>query len=46
MTRSGYLSDLVTLMVFEFGGAAVAKGAVQPGAVVPADVFGDRLARR
>src|SRR5215469_235637 len=44
MTRSGYFLDLVVF--FEFGGAAVAEGAVQPGAVVPADVVNDRPARR
>src|SRR5215471_19343783 len=40
MTRSGYLLDLAGFLVF--GGAAVAEGAVQPGAVVPADVFHNR----
>jgi len=35
MPGSGYLVDLV--FFFEFGGAAVAEGAVQPGAVVPRD---------
>src|SRR5215472_8558267 len=39
MTRSGYLLDLVVF--FEFGGAAVAEGAMQPGAVVPGDVLDD-----
>src|SRR5262245_2527626 len=40
MTRSGYFLDLVVF--FEFGGAAVVQGAVQPGAVVPGDVLDDR----
>src|SRR5437764_5501854 len=39
MTRSGYLLDLAGF--FELCGAAVAEGAVQPGAVVPAGVFHD-----
>src|SRR4249920_2079263 len=46
MTRSGYLSDLGVVVVLEFGGAVVAEGAVQPGAVVPADVLNDRPPRR
>src|SRR5215469_7963682 len=40
MTWSGYLFDLVVLFVF--GGCLVAEGAVQAGAVVPADVLDDR----
>jgi hypothetical protein len=42
MTWSGYLLDLVVF--FEFGGAAVAQGAVQAGAVVPGDVLDDGTA--
>src|SRR5215471_10203185 len=37
MAWSGYLLDLVVF--FEFGGAAVSEGGVQPGAVVPGDVL-------
>ena len=39
ITRSGCLLDLVVFL--EFGRAAVADGAVQPGAVVPAGVLDD-----
>jgi hypothetical protein len=39
MTWPGSLLELVVLL--EFGGAAVAEGSVQPGAVVPGDVFDD-----
>jgi hypothetical protein len=42
---SGYLPEvLLSGCRFEFGGAAVAQGAVQPGAVA-ADVFDDGAAR-
>src|SRR5215471_14969884 len=41
MTRSGYFRDLV--VCFVFGWAAVAEGAMQSGAVVPADVLDDRV---
>jgi hypothetical protein len=42
---SGYLAKvLLSGGGFVFGGALVAEGAVQPGAVVPADVFDDRPA--
>src|SRR5262249_8759077 len=41
MTRSGYFLDLV--VSFVFGWAAVAEGAMQSGAVVPADVLDDRV---
>src|SRR6516165_4443421 len=46
MTRSGYFADRVVVVVFEFCGAAVTQGAVQPGAVVPGDVLHDRAAGR
>ena len=42
MAWSGYILDLVVVSGFEFGGGLVAEGAVQPGAVVPADVLDDR----
>jgi len=45
MARSGYLPEgLFTGGGLVFGGAAVAQGAVQVGAVVPADVLHDRTA--
>jgi hypothetical protein len=45
MAWSGYLSDgLLIGGGFEFGGAEVAEGGMQAGAVVPADVFDDGAA--
>jgi hypothetical protein len=41
MAWSGYILDLVVVAGFELGGCLVAEAAVQPGAVVPADVLGD-----
>src|SRR5215469_2964430 len=44
MAWSGYIADLVVVAGFELGGCLVAEAAVQPGAVVPADVLGDGAA--
>src|SRR5580700_1932594 len=41
MAWSGYILDLVAVAGFELGWAEVAEGAVQAGAVVPADVLSD-----
>ena len=38
---SGYILDLVVAGGFGLGGAEITEGAVQAGAVVPADVLGD-----
>src|SRR5580704_1718048 len=42
MCWSGYLPEILLVVVFELGGAAVAECGVQPGAVVPADVLHNR----
>src|SRR5262249_37800339 len=44
ITRSGYIPELCVAVILEVGGAAMAQGAVQSGAVVPGDVLHDRPA--